>query len=739
MKEYLIPLENDIISSYALLAFFAGLFITIRLGFPQFRYLLLSLKILSGATDDKGSKGQLVHSQSFFAGTSSSLLFGAIIGSALALSLGGIGVLFWIWISAIVAMPLRIVNSTLAIKFRTKLSNGRILSGPMYFIQKALRADWLAIAFAMGSLGTVLTLGGIVPTLSLTYIADKAFGLKGLSISIFLSAILIYVSLGGIRRIGRLAGFLVPTGLVIFFVFYFLHFNNSLTSFFQFLGAVFRNAFRIDSIVGGGLYAVFAVLGKSIGGFYAATETGVGKSGGISGVVRTDYPFKQGLVAMLSLAFEGIVISTLVFYLLYSNNAVNLDDQIRFMSSMLSTGDTITGTFLISSIFFLGTVSVISWFYTGQQNSYFILGEGFANTFRIVFLTFLIGSSYLYLLKGDDFLVSVFRTGYLMAVFTAIPVLVSIVILSKQVKQEMNKFIAETGARYEVSQDFYILLLSVLPKNLISKLFGMFTYIKLPRFLMIPILKAFAKLYKINVSEAELNIQEYNSLNQFFTRALKAGARIIDSAENAVVSPVDARITNYGDINDTTLIQAKGIDFNVRELIGSEKYFKDFENGKFMTLYLSPQDYHRIHSPFYGKVLGYYYEPGKLFPVNDLAVIGIKSLFPKNERLITFLQTEFGKIAVVKVGASNVGKIRVTYDNKIVTNSWIRFPKDVDYKNVNIFIDKGAELGRFEMGSTVILIFERNTIDFLDLPREEKIQYGSTIGTFRKKLLTLPK
>jgi phosphatidylserine decarboxylase len=351
----------------------------------------------------------------------------------------------------------------------------------------------------------------------------------------------------------------------------------------------------------------------------------------------------------------------------------------------------------------------------------------------------IVGVTYYYILNGEVVIISVFRAGYTMAIITAIPVLVSMVLLAKMVKLEMNRYIQETGARYEVSKDFYILLLTILPKNLISKLFGMFTYIKLPRFLMIPILRAFAKLYKINVSEAELNIQEYNSLNQFFTRALKAGARIIDSAENGVVSPVDARITNYGDINENTLIQAKDIDFSVRELIGSEKYFKFFENGKFMTLYLSPQDYHRIHSPFYGKILGYYYEPGKLFPVNNLAVIGIKSLFPKNERLITFLQTEYGKIAVVKVGASNVGKIRVTYDNKIVTNSWIRFPKDVEYTNVNIYIDKGAELGRFEMGSTVILIFEKDTIDFENITKEEKVQYGSTIGHFRQKILTLPK
>ena len=123
----------------------------------------------------------------------------------------------------------------------------------------------------------------------------------------------------------------------------------------------------------------------------------------------------------------------------------------------------------------------------------------------------------------------------------------------------------------------------------------------------------------------------------------------------------------------------------------------------------------------------------------DAAVGGIRGLFPKNERLITFLQTEYGKIAVVKVGASNVGKIRVTYDNKIVTNKLIRFPKEHEYPNVNIMIDKGSELGRFEMGSTVILVFENDTIDLNPFVKDERSTYGSTVGLFKRKIMNLPK
>jgi phosphatidylserine decarboxylase len=737
--EYLVPIENEILSSYAILVIIAGLFISFKLKFPQFRYFFLSLKILSGAMDDKGSKGQLNQSQALFSSSASSMLMGAILGSAFALSIGGVGILFWIWIAGLIATPIRVISATLALKFRTKLPSGTYLSGPMYFIEKALKAKWLAIAFALGSLATVLILGGVVHILSMSYISKNAFGSKGMLVPIIALSIIIYVSLGGIRRLGKFAGFFVPISMTFFFIAYFQLFSNELIPFGEFLKIMLINAFKIESLIIGSGLTFFTVFGQAVGTFYATTETGYGKSAGITGVVRTDYPFKQGLVSMLSLMFETMIISTLTIYLLFSINAVNIEDQKFFIGTLFGSKNQIFSSILFISFIVMGMVSLLSWFYSGQQSSYYILGDKFATLYKIVFLFLLFLSSYIYNKFGDEIIIASFQLGYTMAVITGIPVLVSLLLLTKIANFEMNKYIQESGARYEVFKDFYILILTILPKNLISKLFGILTYARLPRFIMIPILKAFANLYKINVSEAELNISEYNSLNQFFTRALKAGARIIDSAENAVVSPVDARITNFGDINEETLIQAKGFDFSLKELLGSEKFYPFFENGKFITFYLSPQDYHRIHSPFYGKILGFYYEPGKLFPVNDMAVVGIKSLFPKNERLITFLQTEYGKIAVVKVGASNVGKIRVTYDNKLVTNSWIRFPKEHEYNNVNIYINKGSELGRFEMGSTVICIFEKNTIEFSQFSKEEKIQYGSTVGHFKNKLINLPK
>ncbi|EMN02402.1 phosphatidylserine decarboxylase [Leptospira noguchii str. 2007001578] len=718
---------------------FIGVFLTIRLRFPQLRFLFLAIKIFSGNMDYKGSRGRLVHSQAFFSGTASSLLPGAVIGSALALMIGGPGVLFWIWISSFFIMPLRFVSSTLAIRFRTKTVSGRYLSGPMYFIESALKARWLAVGFAAIGLLTVLVMGGVVPMLYVTHIANRVFEINGMTVPFLLSVILVFIVLGGIRRVGKISAYLAPIGIFLFFMGYFFLFKGSLMNFKDFIWLSFKEAFQPTAAITGGGFALARVYSMASGIFFVSTETGIGKSAGLSGVVRTDYPAKQGLVSMLATFFEGFIISTLVVYVLSSYGAFKMEEQLVFLNALFQGNTNPVNIAFFGSFLLFGLVSITGWFYTGEQKALYVFGEKFANFFRILFLFTILAVAYLYVKNGEQILFEAFGLGYSLSIITAVPVLISLVLLEKIARTELKRFLTESGARYEVLKDFYLLILSIVPKNLLSRLFGLLASSRLPRFILIPILKAFARAYKINVDEAELEIQEYNSLNEFFTRALKAEARIIDSADDEMVSPVDAKITGYGDINQRIIIQAKGVDYNLKELIGGSKYLEDFTNGKYITFYLSPQDYHRIHSPAYGKILGYYYEPGKLFPVNELAVFGIRGLFPKNERLITYLQTEYGKVAVIKVGASNVGRIRVTYDNKIVTNTLIRTTRTVEYKEVSIMIDKGAELGRFEMGSTVILLMEKDTFQFNSLAVNEKITYGTTIGKFKKKKCKLPK
>jgi phosphatidylserine decarboxylase len=176
-------------------------------------------------------------------------------------------------------------------------------------------------------------------------------------------------------------------------------------------------------------------------------------------------------------------------------------------------------------------------------------------------------------------------------------------------------------------------------------------------------------------------------------------------------------------------MQAKGIFYNLSDLIPS-KMADFFRNGSFITLYLSPGDYHRIHSPASGEILGFFNLPGKLFPVQEFIVKGIKGLFSKNERLISYLQTSKGKIAVCKIGALNVGKISLAY-HPCKTNKTFRKKEEVFFsEDKKIFIEKGEDLGVFHLGSTVILLFEKDLVKFADLKLKEKVRVGDRIASF---------
>ena len=280
------------------------------------------------------------------------------------------------------------------------------------------------------------------------------------------------------------------------------------------------------------------------------------------------------------------------------------------------------------------------------------------------------------------------------------------------------------------SHRLFLFFIYILPKNLLSRLLGGLTGLILPQFILQPIMNWFIKKYGVNTKEAELPIQEYRSINLFFTRALKNGVRVVNQSPGSVVSPVDSRISQYGEIQNGKMIQAKGIDYSLESLLKCSEYESHFIGGSYITLYLSPPDYHRIHTPYEGEIMGFSYTPGKLFPVHEIAVNGISELFCRNERLTTYIQTDFGIIAVVKVGATNVGRIRVVYDD-IVTNRWFRSERLHIYEK-KMPISRGAELARFDLGSTVILLFERDKIEFLpELKEGMRIRFGEALGLMK--------
>lgn len=219
------------------------------------------------------------------------------------------------------------------------------------------------------------------------------------------------------------------------------------------------------------------------------------------------------------------------------------------------------------------------------------------------------------------------------------------------------------------------------------------------------IIKLLTKIYGINVSEAaDENIDNYPHFNAFFTRALKPEARPIDETPDSWVSPVDGLISQSTSINGNKIIQAKCHDYTVEALVGGDiSYAQQFTNGDAAVIYLSPKDYHRIHMPVDAKLLSMTYIPGDLFAVNPATVRQIEGLFARNERLVIRFESEKGPFCLVMVGAIFVGSMETVWQGKI-TPEYTPIIKHWDYQEEDIHFKKADEIGRFNMGSTVVLL-----------------------------------
>jgi phosphatidylserine decarboxylase len=258
---------------------------------------------------------------------------------------------------------------------------------------------------------------------------------------------------------------------------------------------------------------------------------------------------------------------------------------------------------------------------------------------------------------------------------------------------------------------FYRLLTELSSRKWVSQITGRFAKSKLSR----KLIPRFAKAYSIRIEDAEKHINEYASLNDFFTRRLKPGIRPLDPDTTMVLSPVDARITGMGSIQDGLIIGVKGQDYTIEELLNRSPRTVNYNNGYYFVLYLSPTDYHRIHSPVSGRVLEKEHVPGKVYPVNEFGLRYMQRVLSRNERLITFLQTTAGEVAVVKVGALNVSSIQYV-------------------KPLPDQLERGDELAFFEFGSTVVLLLEDGIFEARpDLMVNSKVSMGEALGLFIEK------
>ena len=280
-----------------------------------------------------------------------------------------------------------------------------------------------------------------------------------------------------------------------------------------------------------------------------------------------------------------------------------------------------------------------------------------------------------------------------------------------------------------MSRVFLVEFLRHVPQGAISRAWGWLARCKRPR-LMVSMLKhGFVRATGVDLKESEQVMREFECLEDLFVRRLRPGARRIDPDPSAVACPVDGTVGACGTVTEGTLLQVKGREYKLSRLLADEHEARRFEGGPYATIYLAPHNYHRIHAPVSGEIHRALVVPGALMPVFRESVAQVDELFARNERLIAYIESEdIGRLAIVNVGATLVGRISVDFDEDLRSNDQDVRERDKRYLPP-ISIHKGRELGAFELGSTVVLVGQQGRIDFGALSPGGEVSMGQRIGT----------
>ncbi|MBS0002733.1 MAG: phosphatidylserine decarboxylase [Thioalkalivibrio sp.] len=255
-------------------------------------------------------------------------------------------------------------------------------------------------------------------------------------------------------------------------------------------------------------------------------------------------------------------------------------------------------------------------------------------------------------------------------------------------------------------------LLRLLPHHAIARITHRFARWESPR--VQPLLRWFIRHYRLDMSEAaEPDPSRYPSLNALFTRALREDRRPLEGDERSLVSPADSRVSAFGVIEQGQIFQAKGHDYTVTELLGGfSDLARPFANGSFLTVYLAPRDYHRLHMPMSGQLTTMVHVPGRLFSVAPRIVAHTPRLYARNERVVAFFDTAIGPVAMALIGAINVGSIETVWAGEVTPPSG-GVTSRTDYQDRDIRLERGAEMGRFNLGgSSVVLLLPERPVDF---------------------------
>ena len=284
-------------------------------------------------------------------------------------------------------------------------------------------------------------------------------------------------------------------------------------------------------------------------------------------------------------------------------------------------------------------------------------------------------------------------------------------------------------AELSKKQKFLKALFYVMPHHAVSRVVYLITRLRGPH--VKPLIEWFVKQYGVDMSEAaEPEIGYYQTFNEFFTRSLKPDLRPIAAGENTLACPCDGTVSQAGPIRAGAIIQAKGRGYSALELLGGDRSMAaEFADGRFATIYLAPYNYHRMHMPLAADMKKMIHVPGRLFSVAQWTVEEIPRLFARNERLACYFETKAGPMVMVLVGALNVSAIETVWSGQVVPPGAKKI-SEYDYSHTRKQIAKGAEMGRFNMGSTVILL-TGNSVEWLpNITPGQTVKMGQLIGHF---------
>jgi phosphatidylserine decarboxylase len=280
--------------------------------------------------------------------------------------------------------------------------------------------------------------------------------------------------------------------------------------------------------------------------------------------------------------------------------------------------------------------------------------------------------------------------------------------------------LSDTEEKY-MKKVLFLLLQQLLPQHALSRLVGRLAECRVA-WLKNFMISRFIAIYGVNMAEAEAEApSDYANFNAFFTRPLKPGLRPLPDDARAIACPADGAISAIGRIDDDSIFQAKGKRFSLKALIGGdESWVQRFRHGSFATVYLSPKDYHRVHMPFAGLLREFVYVPGELYSVNQTTAENIDGLFARNERAVCLFDTDAGPMAVILVGAMIVAGIETVFAGHVApAGRALQRTHYVDLAHP-VQLDRGAELGRFKLGSTAIVLFGEGAVEW-----DHSMQTGS--------------